>query len=288
MRLHPVLLGVVLVIGATASPSAETTDSELPAWCVHDKDFSKQLKASISGLIQKKATLDSTLFHQQLDKKTCGLSLPPAPTREMSGEQLYEACRDGVLVVGKQFQCDRCSRTHVSTASGFVITESGAFVTSYHVVDDPKMDGMVVMTRTGQTYGIKEVLAADKMNDFAILQLDGTGFQPLPLSREAPVGSIVYVISHPDQNHYVMTQGMVSRYALVDRKNTASVKLMSITADFAKGSSGAPILNSRGAVVGIVRQTESIYYSEENHVKTDLQMVIKECTPVSFIRETIR
>jgi len=55
---------------------------------------------------------------------------------------------------------------------------------------------------------------------------------------------------------------------------------MSITADFAKGSSGCPVLDEHGTVIGIVNNTESIYYDDDGHRKQlDLQMVVKNATP---------
>ena len=56
---------------------------------------------------------------------------------------------------------------------------------------------------------------------------------------------------------------------------------MSITADFAKGSSGCPVLDEElYNVIGIVNNTESIYYDDDGHKKQlDLQMVVKNATP---------
>jgi serine protease Do len=57
---------------------------------------------------------------------------------------------------------------------------------------------------------------------------------------------------------------------------------MSITADFAQGSSGGPVLDRRGNVIGVVAATLSLYNSDNN-----LQMVSKEAIPVSRIRALI-
>ena len=62
---------------------------------------------------------------------------------------------------------------------------------------------------------------------------------------------------------------------------------MSVTADFAKGSSGAPILDLNGNVVGMVASTKSVYYDEENGLQKDLQMVMKNCVPAKCILDLI-
>ena len=58
---------------------------------------------------------------------------------------------------------------------------------------------------------------------------------------------------------------------------------MSITADFAKGSSGCPVLDDHGTVIGIVNNTESIYYDDDgNRKQLDLQMVVKNAGTPSW------
>lgn len=49
--------------------------------------------------------------------------------------------------------------------------------------------------------------------------------------------------------------------------------------DYARGSSGAPILDATGAVVGIVKVTSPVYYEEQDGVPAKLQMVWKYCVP---------
>ena len=124
---------------------------------------------------------------KQLGRKTCALRLVPPSGKESSGEQLYRNCCDSVLIVA--YKCNRCSKCH--HASGFIISDSGALVTSYHVLNDPKIEILFAMSRSGQVYGIKEVLAANEAADLAILQLEKAGLHPLPLNPKAGVGGAV-------------------------------------------------------------------------------------------------
>ena len=63
--------------------------------------------------------------------------------------------------------------------------------------------------------------------------------------------------------------------------------MIAITADFAKGSSGAPVFNEFGAVIGSVNNTQSTYYSEKNGVKNNLQMVFKNTVSLQHLKDLI-
>jgi S1-C subfamily serine protease len=64
---------------------------------------------------------------------------------------------------------------------------------------------------------------------------------------------------------------------------------MTVTADYAKGSSGGPVFNETGEVVGMVSSTNSIYTEsgpgqDKMTPKGQLQMVIRNCVPADAIR----
>jgi S1-C subfamily serine protease len=120
----------------------------------------------------------------------------------------------------------------------------------------------------------------------AILQVEGLNPRPLALAPGAPVGSPVRVISHPDGHFYTLTEGVVSRYLTVRRAET-EVPAMAITADFARGSSGGPVFDDAGAVVGIATTTHSIYYDEKG-ARDNLQMVIKQCVPAASVLKLVQ
>jgi len=203
---------------------------------------------------------------------------------------LSQTARDSVCVIGGLYRCDKCTHWHTSMASGFVISSDGAIVTNYHVVDSQEKETLVVMTADQNVYPVRRVLAASRADDLAILQVDAEGLRPLPLARdvgEAPVGSNVCVISHPDGRFFCYTAGVVSRYMRL-RSHGELIETVAITADYARGSSGAPVLNSQGQVVAVVSSTESIYYTRNGTQQLDLQMVYRTCIPTASLRKLIQ
>jgi serine protease Do len=209
-----------------------------------------------------------------------GVEVASAPPQEIAPEEIYRSASRSVVAVGKLFLCRRCGKQHASIASGFVIAKSGLVVTCFHVVDDPDRQALGIMTLDGSVYPVQSVVGASRNSDLAILQVPADDLVPLPLGDETPVGAPIHVLSHPAGRLFTFTTGTVSRYSSHSR-----FRLMTITADFGRGSSGAPVLNSFGAVVGVARQTKSIYYHPENDSPRRLQMVMKHCAPSQALRD---
>jgi len=173
----------------------------------------------------------------------------------------------------------------VAPASGFLIAED-MVVTNYHVVNQPERSSLAVRLFDGRVFMVEAVVAASERFDLAVLRIPKTGVKPVALGQAAPVGAKVDLISHPNQRFYTLTEGRVARYFMMQR-DRKQVPAMSITADFGRGSSGGPVFNETGEVVGIAASTESLYYTEEDGDQKNLQMVFKHCVPVSQLRELI-
>ncbi len=156
-------------------------------------------------------------------------------------------------------------------------------VTNYHVVKNLNGSALGAMTTDGRVVAVAEILAADVENDVALIKLKGENFKPLSLVTDAATGSEISIISHPSKRFYAMTDGIISRY-FYKYINDNKYPRMEVTADFAKGSSGAPVFNAAGNVVGIITSTQSIYYNKKNGHKENLQMVVHTCIPASAIQ----
>lgn len=216
--------------------------------------------------------------------RTCAVQ-PAFPSHEkLAGPALAARAEAATLVLGEFSRESKKPEVNFSVAGGvFVIAPSGICLTSLHVTREKGSRGFCAMTRDGRVFPVREVLAYDPVNDLAILQLDlpdGVTLPALPLAREpAPIGTAVFVSSHPDNRFFLFSTGHVARHT-VWRTEAGDEAFMTITADFAKGSSGCPVLDERGAVIGIVNNTESIYFDDDGRKKqTDLQMVVKNATP---------
>lgn len=246
-----------------------------------DDQISRQLLEAAERSLGK-ATKMSTLI-SPLGRRHCRLKLPAAHSADIGSVQLASRNLPGVLALAELYRCPKCHQWHVNVATGFVLAESGAAVTCYHVLDRPEGELMVALTGAGRIADVVEVLAADPVADVAIVRLAGSGFQPLALSGDAPQGAPIRVISHPDEHFFALTEGVVSRYQVMHRKNQPPLTLMSITADFARGSSGGPAFNEAGDVAGVVQSTTQVYYTTDETRKEDLQMVVKQCVPARYV-----
>jgi len=274
----------------TAKRCTESHGEPLAPASIEDDILKRMLIRQGVSLIEQGQTVASSHLIEQLDIDRCQLDLPQGSPPVGAPAELFHVAKESVAVVGGLYRCDDCSRWHVTAASGFVISSSGVIVTNHHVVDSPTKETLVVMTADHHVYPVQRILAANRADDLAILQVEAEGLRPLSLaenSSAAPVGSAVSVISHPDGRFYCCTAGVVSRYMKI-RSAGKSVVAVAITADYARGSSGAPVLNGQGKVVAVVSSTESIYYTEDGHRQQDLQMVFKTCIPSASLLKLIR
>ena len=109
----------------------------------------------------------------------------------------------------------------------------------------------------------------------------GTKLDAIPLGQPASTGQHINLISHPKQMVYTYTQGYVTRNTVYNFPGKPILDLMEISADFAEGSSGGPIMDDMGNLVGMVKGTTSIFYDAE---KRNPQMVLKVTIPIKPLR----
>ena len=265
---------------------------------IKDHMITSQFSKKLGKLIDSGNLPDGATLGKQLkEEKSFGhdlASAPVAPLDHLNTASVYERSKDAVLCFGNVFKCGKCSKWHSNIAGGFIISEDGLAVTNYHVMDSAKAGAFGAMTIDGKLFPVKEIVASSKADDLAIVRLEGKGFKALPIAEGDDVGAEVTVISHPEGRFYSVSKGIIARYFKTSifrghgRSHSPGALRMAITADYAKGSSGSPVLNDYGAVVGVVSSTNSIYCSKEEGIKRDLQMVVKSCIPSGSILKLLK
>ena len=222
----------------------------------------------------------------------------------LSAKELYATKKQAVLILGRLNHANpELAPLAEPLATAFVISPDGLCVSNHHVLSElihmRKMEGKdagkvdssmyYLQDYNGEVYTIDKILAYSASNDVVLFTLHrpGKAMPYLDLGNPLAVGEEVFVIAHPEQNYYFLTSGLVAKNRkLVNPANPKQRQFrMTITADYAVGSSGGPVLNNRGQVVGIVSSTSNIYGSRVE--KKPLQMVLKNGIAVLAIHELL-
>lgn len=178
-------------------------------------------------------------------------------------EDLHDLVKPSVVVLATVADDGAMAEPAVSLGTGFVIHESGIVVTNFHVIDPPEAQVVVALTAAGAVHPVAAVLAVSPRSDIAICRLDGAaGLRPLPLVPGARPGARLHALSHPDGALWSFTEGILSRHFVL-RENGQAKRLFATTADVAVGSSGGPLVDDRGNVVGMVTSTLAVYSGAE-------------------------
>ena len=138
-----------------------------------------------------------------------------------------------------------------SHGSGFVIEANGAFVTSYHILSNA---ATVRVMLAGKVYEVEGVLFADRENDIVILKLSGTGLSAVRLgnSRGVRPEEKAYLMDNLQGKGNSITEGAVSRV-----RDVGGRRMIQLALPFSGGSSGGPVFNAYGEVMGIAAMTVS-------------------------------
>jgi S1-C subfamily serine protease len=173
---------------------------------------------------------------------------------------LYAEVKDSVVVIrGITVQYDIFNRAYYSQVqgSGFVYNFTGQMVviTNYHVVQD--VINITVTFINGDSYEAT-VLGSDPYADLAVLSTNApqSEYKPLEIvsSSNLEVGDPVVAVGGPYGLAGSMTTGVVSALGRTITDDTSSYPIANViqtSAPINPGSSGGPLLNYEGQVVGV-------------------------------------
>ena len=134
----------------------------------------------------------------------------------------------------------------LSRGSGFFV-RSNLIATNYHVIEGAAQ-GTAKLDDRHKKYIIEGYTVVDKTNDLALLEVTGYGGTTLPLgdSNTVRIGETIYVAGNP-----IGLEGTVSDGIISSRSDRHTKERLQMTAPISPGSSGGPVLNRKGQVIGV-------------------------------------
>lgn len=136
--------------------------------------------------------------------------------------------------------------------SGFIIADE-LIATNVHVIEGSS-SAYVLVNGQEKKYKIDGYLSIDKSNDLVILKVSGLKQKNMTLNQgNVPeIGEKIYAIGNPKGFNGTFSEGIISGIRSFDKN-----QVLQITAPISPGSSGGPVLNLNGEVVGVAFATYS-------------------------------
>ena len=166
------------------------------------------------------------------------LLLSPPAVFALTPAEIYKKHADSVVTVYME------GFDGGGSGSGFFVGK-GLVMTNAHNLMHQEV--LVVRLRNGEILPLRRVIANDPYRDLALIEVDAPNAVPLQLAKKLPpIGEPVTVIGAPQDFSHSLTTGALSAVGRGERKNDIQV-----SAPISSGSSGSPIFDSKGQVIGI-------------------------------------
>jgi len=191
---------------------------------------------------------------------------------ELTNIMVYEKLNPAIVSIDAQM------KDGLSSGTGCIISEDGKILTSSHVVEGGKNIEITIFN--GQTYKGEIVSILGRNNDLAIIKIlnPKTTLQTVEFgdSETVKVGQKVLAIGNPFGFNGTLTQGIISRIDYSKNK-------LQTDAAINPGSSGGPLVNTTGKVIGI---NQSIFNPDNNISNIGIGFAIPINTAKEFIAMT--
>jgi serine protease Do len=140
-------------------------------------------------------------------------------------------------------------RPRTALGSGFIVSPDGYVVTNFHVVREA---AQIVVRTADQREHVAKMVGGDAKTDLALLKIDGGDLPTLPFgdSDRLEVGEPVMAIGNPFGLEQTVTTGIVSAKERFIGSGPYD-DFIQTDASINPGNSGGPLVDARGALVGI-------------------------------------
>ncbi len=172
------------------------------------------------------------------------LIIAPTARANLSTVELSKRVRPAVVLI----QCFDKNQVPLGQGSGFFVSPKGDVITNKHVIIGAHT--ATVRLASGALYFVEGVSAVDPDSDIVKLRVKLNGRETpyvAPTDLLPQVGEDIVVVGNPLGLESTVSKGIVS--AIRDISTIGNV--LQISAPISPGSSGSPVLNMKGQVVGI-------------------------------------
>jgi Flp pilus assembly protein TadD len=166
-----------------------------------------------------------------------------AETESIDLKALAKKARPAVLLL----VVSDANGKEIATGTGFLVSSDGKLITNHHVIE--KAANAIAKAENDGLFPVEGVLVDDPKNDLVLLKVKGKDlpFLTLGKSENIEVGTRIAVIGSPLGLEGTLSEGIISAV----RELMGNIRKLQITAAISPGSSGSPVMNAKGDVVGI-------------------------------------
>jgi len=240
--------GTELVVGEDKSHTAEVSSQSIVINGVPNSDISvyniggnnyfklRDLGSIIGFFVDYDPETNTAIIKSTQKPTTTG--------EELNSEQVFAKCSPAIVYITVY---DRNNRATAS-GSGFFVESSGVLITNYHVIDGCYY-ATIETSDTQKKYNVLGVYNYNEAQDWAVLKVDGSGFNTLEIGDTSTIigGAKVFAIGSPLGLQNTISEGIISNPS----RSLDNMNYIQTSAAISHGSSGGALINKNGKVIGI-------------------------------------
>jgi hypothetical protein len=160
--------------------------------------------------------------------------------RELTPREIVERYKPAVVRIENDMQGT------IGVGTGFIVRPDGRIATNLHVIAGG--GALKVRLSDGTEHTVKHVVAIDPARDLAIIDIEASKLPTLTLGDSDAVspGDQVIAIGNPMRLDFTVSDGLISSVRALDQDT-----VLQISAPISQGSSGGPLFDRFGKVIGV-------------------------------------